>query len=127
MTRLEALQELLDAVRKADTHTKRLGGLPPHLIREAIADDDEMVFAFISAYVGHLNEAIDFAQSVLPGASYEIKADDVSYAVSVELTNWRPKGQQPSGVLYTASTPARAMLLATLVALIEKEAAGCPT
>jgi hypothetical protein len=121
MTRLEALRDLRSAVQDGTAigdHPHIVPKMNADLIKAALQDDDEHWSNFVGAFDGSVDDAIAVFKAMLPVNEWTLwMSANGEYACRIYTT--MPKGM-PKALVY-APTPARAMLLAVLDAMIEKD------
>ncbi len=122
MTRLEALRDLKMLVEEDDPPNTWRVPLNADLIETALADDDVHWSNFQGAYSGSLTDAIALAEGMMKGVDWNVwTCVPIGQEYAVRLLWPMMNGGEVRALAY-APTPARAMLLAVLDALIEKEA-----
>ena len=82
----------------------------------------ELPLTWIDAFNGSLDAAVDFLEAVLPGSDWVVRTCDPNEPDAAYAHTWLGDHPSISGVHheYWADTPARALLLATLDALIAR-------
>ncbi len=121
MTRLKALRDLRAAVQDDDPLKTWRIPLNADLIETALADDDEHWSNFCGAYSGSLTDAVALAEGMLPKVDWNLwTGTPLGKEYVCRLLLERHPRVDRTALSY-APTPARAMLLATLDAMIERE------
>jgi len=121
MSRLDALRDLRSAVQDGTAigdHPYIVPKLNADLIEAALQDDDEHWSNFVGAFEGSVDDAIAVFKAMLPNLEW-ILGEIVDGGCTCRIYGASAVHTISTGY---APTPARAMLLAVLDALIEIEA-----